>query len=885
MRRLPIASSSTEWSRRSRRHSEPFNQRVEPTTTSAAAAAATSNVFHPLAVPPPEFNFPIGPAAAAAEEAAKEQIKHERGHLSMPKRVRSQSLPGHFDHDKASASPSSLTNNYSNVAATTTRRALYPTHIPVPDAIHLIQTRQLFSGMLSVDLQDSSDAFVACEELGSDIYIYGSRNRNRALDGDHVAVELVDVENMLAEKASKKQARRRSSLAAATLHSIPEESVAPSVSSTTNDVMRRPAYCGKVVSILERPKRMLFSGTLSLDRPSSTAASMTHPAFFQQPPIAPLQQQQQQQKPSIIWFVPADKRLPLVAVPVKHAPYGFIKYHEEFRHRIFIGSIQRWPATSLHPFGTIEREIGYMGELSVHSQALMADHHLKDSCEFTKGVHKSADAVESVNHSKRLDLRHLALFTVSDSDGGEHTTLADHGFTVQCFEAEDLFEIGVHTIDLAGLVRPNTLLDREAKDRAVTVDLVERQVPIFPPTFTNTHAELSPGKERASLSVLCRVTRSGKLIHSWIGKTIVKCRDHLESDNISRAMLDACKALQTTRLKEGGSSLAISYQKFSLADSGYPQSITRIHKNDDHPLVLLKEAVILAGQEVGRKITSRLPEHALLCRQQAPPSTNEEYTQRHCGRSVYFCSGNVDIARYQHHSYAASLYTVFAEPLHKYACIVVQRQLHAALKREKDGSSSTTTNSSDDSQGSNKEMDTIDKLARHCNAKEFARDSAYEHSVALYIAAYIYRQSLDKKEKSLLQQATIVSLQPPYSLIIFISEYGLEKEIHILNCKDIHTVSFDPATDTMQLIWHTPSLTFAPTLAPQLSPAPHPSTASPSPAAEQDSELAVEQQEHNRYQASSVRQGSVVDIRIVSDMKVIRPGLEIQLVNPFKNKQ
>lgn len=40
--------------------------------------------------------------------------------------------------------------------------------------------------------------------------------------------------------------------------------------------------------------------------------------------------------PKIIWFIPVDKRLPLVAVPIKNAPADFIKYHEEYKNRIFL---------------------------------------------------------------------------------------------------------------------------------------------------------------------------------------------------------------------------------------------------------------------------------------------------------------------------------------------------------------------------------------------------------------------------------------------------------------------------------------------------------------------------------------------------------------------
>ncbi|KAI8144946.1 hypothetical protein BJV82DRAFT_606849 [Fennellomyces sp. T-0311] len=785
MRRLP---SGPEWSKRDRRHSEPFHQHDEASV-------------HPLVPAPP-------------------QVKHEKGHLSMPKRVRSQSLPGQLNHSSKPPVNESAT----------ARRALYPTHLPVPDAIHLVQTRQLFSGVLSVDRQDSSDAHVACEELESDIYIYGSRNRNRALDGDHVAIELVDVDTMLSEKAYKKQARRRSSLATATLHPIPEDGIPPMA---VPEDMRRPTYCGKVVCILERPKRMLFSGTLSLERPSS---------------VAPVGLQPQHQKPSIIWFVPADKRLPLVAVPVKYAPYGFVKYHEEFRHRIFIGSIQRWPATSLHPFGTIEREIGYMGELGVHSQALMADHHLKDNTEFTDGVLKSAAAVDPVNNGKRLDLRHLNIFSV------EKDRLIDHGFSIQVLEKEDLIEIGVHAVDLACLVRPNTLLDREARERAVTVQLVERQIPMFPSTFTQTHAELTPGVDRAALSVLCRVTRSGgKLMHSWIGKTIIKPGQHLQNNNVDQSMLDICKVLQTKRLKEGGSSLATSCRQFQLSDNGYPQSITRVDCDDNDVAVLLQEAIILCGQEVGQKITSRLSEHALLYRQE-PRRTDTQTTQKRNNWSMYFCSGTVDIVRYRHHAYAAPLYTVFAEPLHKYACLAVQRQLHMALKGDKDIK---------DNEQVRKGSEAIEKLARHCNAKETAKDTVYEQSVALYTTAFIYRQCLDTPDGSIIRSATVVSLQPPHSITLLIPEYAMEKEIHLLSTEALHAVHYDPATNTMELVWR--------------------STTSLLPTESAESELVLTvEQESNHYQSSTVGCLSNVSICISADIKLIRPALDIQLVNPFQ---
>lgn len=150
-----------------------------------------------------------------------------------------------------------------------TRKILYPAHLPIEEASTEIRAHTLFSGILRVDLKDSSEANVECEDLeGASIYIFGSRNRNRAFDGDEVAVRLVPVDEMMEEKILKRQRHtRRLSLNSVDtssnvvcnpgLSSIPENDT--NFLDMDNN-KSKPKYCGRVVSILERPKKMLFSG-------------------------------------------------------------------------------------------------------------------------------------------------------------------------------------------------------------------------------------------------------------------------------------------------------------------------------------------------------------------------------------------------------------------------------------------------------------------------------------------------------------------------------------------------------------------------------------------------------------------------------------------------
>ncbi|GAA5806252.1 hypothetical protein HPULCUR_011783 [Helicostylum pulchrum] len=710
------------------------------------------------------------------------------------------------------------------------RKALFPAHLSVSDASAAVRAHTLFSGILRVDLQDSSDANVECEELDASIYIYGSRNRNRALDGDEVAVELVDVDEMLEDKQSKLQARytrRLSSISMASssntaLSSIPEEQKSLLNKDKLNlslNEKSRPRYCGRIVCILERPKNMLFSGTLSLYRPHAITLDNAS------------RDKKDIHGPKIIWFIPADKRLPLVAVPIKHAPANFVKYHEEYKNRIFIGNIQRWPATSLHPFGLIEKEIGWMGELGVHSAALMADHHIKDM-EFSESALKAAAATPGkITNDHKKSRRDLTKECISIFTIGESNVDLDTAYSVTNTE-KGIFEIGVHVTDVSNYVRLNTPLDREARERSCSVNLVDRRVSILPRLFTESCCSLGvENHDRLAFSVLCRFTENGVLLHSWIGKTVIKSKGHVNVSSAQQSnplkedadtILSICQKLQHNRLhKLNGQSLAKSYEIFKITESGYPEEISRINQTDKD--VLLQELSIVANIEVAQKISSRFPDQALLYRQDEPKlsklaiiqdyfdndplagsvngliklikekeiSKEKQEALLHIIRhttpaSKYFSAGSVDIAKYRHFGFGAPICTVFTEPIHNYASIYVQRQLCDALKGMEQ---------EDDN------FDHIDKIARHCNSSQLNKKAAEQDCKKLYTAAYIYRQYLDTDIKNIIIEALVIQFGID-SLRLYIPEYDLELSV-VLNESSVPGAKYkyDSTMNEMDIVW------------------------------------------------------------------------------------
>jgi protein SSD1 len=89
------------------------------------------------------------------------------------------------------------------------RKSLFAPYLPQASLPPLLSAGKLVVGILRVNKRNRSDAYVATEVLDADIYICGSKDRNRALEGDIVAVELLDVDDVWATKKEKEEKKRK----------------------------------------------------------------------------------------------------------------------------------------------------------------------------------------------------------------------------------------------------------------------------------------------------------------------------------------------------------------------------------------------------------------------------------------------------------------------------------------------------------------------------------------------------------------------------------------------------------------------------------------------------------------------------------------------------
>ncbi|KAM7209216.1 hypothetical protein V8F20_000554 [Naviculisporaceae sp. PSN 640] len=561
------------------------------------------------------------------------------------------------------------------------RKTLFTPYLPQATLPALLGDGQLVSGILRVNKKNRSDAYVSTQDglLDADIFICGSKDRNRALEGDLVAVELLDVDEVWSQKREKEEKKKRKDITdtrsgstagnnqgggnddngneggirrRGSLRQRPTQKKNDDVEVEGQSLLlveeeeindeAKPLYAGHIVAVIERVAGQMFSGTLGLLRPSSQATKEKQEAerAARDGGSGRQQDSRQQEKPKIVWFKPTDKRVPLIAIPTEQAPRDFVEKHQDYADQIFVACIKRWPITSLHPFGTLVEKLGRMGDLKIETDALLRDNNF-GSDEFSEAVLRSVGLQDwtiakedETAVAARRDFRSERVFTL-DMDGSVELGNGVHVKTLP----DGKVEIGIHVPDVTHFVKPSSLVDREAKKRGTAVHLVTRFCAMLPPKLSGEVCSLTPSEDRLTVSVVFHVNPHNGAVaegDTWIGKGVVKSGGKLSLSQIDQALSGSADFKHDVVKAEDIQILNAIVQKFRelrLGADGEPIAPLRLLQQLDDENIPLKhnlfdsspstelveELMHKANAAVAQRLFQGLPEKALL-RRQSPPN-------------------------------------------------------------------------------------------------------------------------------------------------------------------------------------------------------------------------------------------------------------------------
>ncbi|KAF2153084.1 RNB-domain-containing protein [Myriangium duriaei CBS 260.36] len=566
------------------------------------------------------------------------------------------------------------------------RKTLFTPYLPQATLPALLGDGQLVAGILRVNKKNRSDAYVTTTDLDADIFICGSKDRNRALEGDLVAVELLDVDEVWSQKREKEEKKKRKDMGdprSGSITAVNDATTQPESSAIEGGIRRRgslkqrptqkknddvevegqslllveedeindeqkPLYAGHIVAVIERVAGQMFSGTLGLLRPSSQATKERQEA--ERGGRDNRQQDRQQDRPKIVWFKPTDKRVPLIAIPTEQAPRDFVDKHQDYANKIFVACIKRWPITSLHPFGTLVEQLGDAGDLRVETDALLRDNNFGPD-DFSDAVTRSvgfdgwsvAQDGEAALEGRR-DFRTEQTFSVDPNGSGELDD-AIHFKTLD----DGLVEIGFHVADVAHFIKPSSLVDREAKKRGTGVYLVNRSVNMLPARLASDICCLKPGEERYTVSVVFKVNAETGAVSeadTWIGKSIIKSSGKLSysevdaaingGDNVDagaeiakqvRSLNAVTQKLRQARFGNRAVDIPALRLMYQLDDENVPVEQNIFNTSPAHEMI--EELSHKANAAVAAKLYAAMPDKALLRRQSAPnPRRLQTFAER-----------------------------------------------------------------------------------------------------------------------------------------------------------------------------------------------------------------------------------------------------------------
>ena len=276
-----------------------------------------------------------------------------------------------------------------------------------------------------------------------------------------------------------------------------------------------------------------------------------------------------------------------------------------------IAKITEWPTNAKNPFGEIIEVLGNVGDNNAEMHAILAEFDLP--LRFPENVLKAAekipDETSAEEISNRLDMRGVTTFTIDPKDAKDF----DDALSLRKLE-NGLWEVGVHIADVSHYVIPGTILDDEAYERATSVYLVDRVVPMLPEKLSNGVCSLRPNEDKLCFSAIFQLDDDSQIHHQWFGRTVIHSDKRFAYED-AQAIIETGEGelkdevltlhklaikLREARFKHGSIAFERVEVKFDIDENGKPLSVYFKEAKESNQLV--EEFMLLANKKVAEFI-------------------------------------------------------------------------------------------------------------------------------------------------------------------------------------------------------------------------------------------------------------------------------------------
>lgn len=276
-----------------------------------------------------------------------------------------------------------------------------------------------------------------------------------------------------------------------------------------------------------------------------------------------------------------------------------------------IVKIIEWPEEANSPVGQVVDVLGESGNNDTEMCAVLAEFGLP--YRYPENVTNEAEKIDAgitpEEIANRRDMRDVTTFTIDPKDAKDF----DDALSIKKLPNGN-WQVGVHIADVTHYVQPGSIIDKEAEERATSVYLVDRTVPMLPEHLSNGICSLRPNEEKLTYSCIFEMDDKANVVKSDICRTVIESdrrftyeeaqdiietgkgdykEEIIELDNLA-------KILRKKRYDNGSIEFDRCEVRFDIDEKGKPINVFFKESKDANKLV--EEFMLLANRTVAEAI-------------------------------------------------------------------------------------------------------------------------------------------------------------------------------------------------------------------------------------------------------------------------------------------
>lgn len=229
-----------------------------------------------------------------------------------------------------------------------------------------------------------------------------------------------------------------------------------------------------------------------------------------------------------------DKKLPMDIFIAKGDTLGAVDGHK------VVVEVATWPEDLKSATGYITKILGHKNDPGVDILSILYKHDIPPEFpdEVIAAAQRVPDEITEADLVGRRDLRHEMIVTIDGADAKD----LDDAVTVTK-NVDGTYKLGVHIADVSYYVTQGSVIDIEAYDRATSVYLTDRVIPMIPHRLSNGICSLNPQVDRLTLSCEMIIDANGNVVAHEIFQSVIKTTERMTYKDVYKILEEQDEAL------------------------------------------------------------------------------------------------------------------------------------------------------------------------------------------------------------------------------------------------------------------------------------------------------------------------------------------------------